>query len=185
MGDRTCSAPERQPLHEIVAAHGPFVRRSLGQLGVSARDLPDVEQEVWRGVARGLPAFDPVLAFDPAHALRGWLFGICERQAASYRRAEAKRGEVLAAPEELDAEADAPTAEERLVDHERTALLARLLAALEPRRRAVVVAYELEGVAMVDVAAALAIPVNTAWNRLRLAKADLREAAQRLLRRGP
>lgn len=184
MGDRTCCAPPRQ-LESIVAAHGPFVRRSLARLGVSARDLADVAQEVFRGVARGLPAFNPALSCTPNGALRGWLFGICERQAANHRRAETKRGEVLFPTEELDYQTHgAPSAEERLVDHERMVILERLLDALEPRRRAVVVAYELEGVAMVDVAAALAIPLNTAWNRLRLGRADLQAAATRLLRRG-
>ncbi len=32
---------------------------------------------------------------------------------------------------------------------------------------------------MADVAAAFAIPLNTAWNRLRLAREDLREAWER------
>lgn len=58
--------------------------------------------------------------------------------------------------------------------------LNRLLDCVEPRRRAVVIAYELEGMEMLDVASALNIPVNTAWNRLRLAKMELRAAALRL-----
>src|SRR5262249_46586642 len=106
----------------------------------------------------------------PDTAVRGWLFGICERQAASHRRAELKRGEVLHANDELDLPQTAPTAEERLIDQERRALLMQLLASVGPQRRAVVIAYELEGIAMADVAAALSIPVNTAWNRLRLAR---------------
>lgn len=171
-------------LRDIVAAHATFIRRALAHLGVAARDLADVEQEVFRGVARGLPAFDPALASKREGAVKGWIYGICERQAASHRRAENKRGEVLFATEELDYSAsDMPTAEERLAEAERRALLGRLLDRLEPLRRAVVVAYELEGVAMADVAATLGIPVNTAWNRLRLGRAELREAARRMQRR--
>lgn len=174
---------KKPTFEELVKEHGPFVRRTLAQMGVSARDLADVEQEVLCGADRGLAAFDPSLASNPETAARGWLFGICERQAASHRRAQTKRGEVLFATEALDAEpGGAPTAEEHLLGRERTALLGRLLAALEPRRRSVVVAYELEGVAMVDIAAALSIPENTAWNRLRLGREDLREAAARVLR---
>lgn len=71
-----------------------------------------------------------------------------------------------------------------MVEGERAALLATLLARLEPRRRAVVMAYELEGVAMVDVAAAQGIPLNTAWNRLRLGREDLRAAARRAANAG-
>lgn len=175
---------EKPTFEDLVEEHGAFVRRTLAHLGVSARDLADVEQEVFRGVDRGLPAFDPALSCNPDTAVRGWLFGICERQAASHRRAEIKRGEVLFATEELDFTASVlPSVEERLIDHERRALLEHLLNCLEPHRRAVVVAYELEGVAMTDVAAALAIPVNTAWNRLRLGREDLRTAWKRMARK--
>jgi DNA-directed RNA polymerase specialized sigma24 family protein len=54
-----------------------------------------------------------------------------------------------------------------------------LLDKLEPQRRAVIVAYTLEGISMSEVAASFNIPVNTAWNRLRLAREDLREAWER------
>ena len=175
---------EKPTFEELVQEHAPFVRRTLAQMGVSARDLADVEQEVFRGADRGLPAFDPSLSCNPDTAVRGWLFGICERQAASHRRAEIKRGEVLFATEELDSAASAsPSVEDRLIDHERRVLLNKLLDCLEPHRRAVVVAYELEGVAMADVAAALSIPVNTAWNRLRLGREDLRAAWKRMGRK--
>lgn len=162
-------------MEDIIREHGAFVRRALAQMGVPARDLDDVEQEVWRGVARGLPAFDPTLAANPETALRGWLFGICERQARSHRRTENKRGEVFG---EVDVASDA-TPEDALLAAERTRLLQTLLARLSPEKRAVVVAYELEGVPMADVAAAQGIPVNTAWNRLRLGREELRAAARR------
>jgi RNA polymerase sigma-70 factor (ECF subfamily) len=91
---------------------------------------------------------------------------------------------VLVANEELDVVPEgALTAEDRLLDEERRALLGLLLDHLEPRRRAVVVAYELEGVPMAEVAAAEKIPVNTAWNRLRLGRQDLRAAVERLRRK--
>lgn len=165
----------------VVLEHGQFIRRTLAQLGVAAKDLPDVEQEVFRGIDKGLPTFDPVLAANPATALRGWLFGICERQAANHRRSENRRGEVLRTNEELDiAISAAPDVEEKLLAAERKAILSELLATLEPQRRAVVVAYELEGLPMQEVATAMSIPVNTAWNRLRLAREDLKAAWRRM-----
>ncbi|MFO0587212.1 MAG: sigma-70 family RNA polymerase sigma factor [Polyangiaceae bacterium] len=171
---------EKATFERIVSENASFVRRTLNQLGVPARSLADVEQEVYRGLYRGLPAFDPSLAAQPEVAIRSWLFGICERQAANHRRSEIRRGEVLVDVDDLDTAFDAPSSEESLIEAERKALLHRLLATLEPRRRAVVVAYELEGIPMSEVAAAVGIPVNTAWNRLRLAREDLRDAWNRL-----
>ncbi|MEZ4312072.1 MAG: sigma-70 family RNA polymerase sigma factor [Polyangiaceae bacterium] len=172
---------DKPTFEQIVREHGSFIRRTLSHLGVRARDLGDVEQEVLRGVSRGLPAFDPSLAHQAGSPVRGWLFGICERQAASHRRTEARRSEVLLATEELDtSESVAEGSEERFIAEERKALLGRLLATLEPRRRRVLEAYEIDGLPMADIATIESIPVNTAWNRLRLAREDLRAAWHRM-----
>lgn len=66
------------------------------------------------------------------------------------------------------------SAVERLIERERSEHLLRLVAGIEPGRRGVLVAYVLEEMPMAEVAAALRIPVNTAWNRLRLAREELR-----------
>jgi RNA polymerase sigma-70 factor (ECF subfamily) len=171
---------EKPTFESIVLEHGPFIRRTLAQLGVASADLKDVEQEVLRGIHRGLSVFDPELSESPSNALRGWLFAICERQAANHRRARLRRGELLLGNDELDTSpGSGPSSEERLVAEQHRVILLRLVDKLEPQRRAVLVTYELEGLPMADVAAAFAIPVNTAWNRLRLAREDLREAWKR------
>lgn len=164
----------------IVSDHGAWIRKTLSCLGVGASDLDDVEQEVLRGVARGLPTFDPSLATVPEGALTSWLFGICERQAASHRRKNRRRAEVPRETRELDGiGSDAPSPEARLLACERKARLYAALERMEPDRLAVIVAYELEGIPMGDVAIRLRIPVNTAWNRLRLAREAIRAAFRR------
>jgi RNA polymerase sigma-70 factor (ECF subfamily) len=170
--------PKDTPTFEkVIAEHGPFIHKMLSQLGVRAPDLPDVEQEVRLGIVKGLPTFDPELASNPASAMRAWLFGICERQAASQHRRESHRREVLCPERDLPSvRSSAPSAEQSLIEADREALLHALLATLEPRRRAVIAAHELEGIPMDDVAAAMAIPLNTAWNLRRLAREDLRAA---------
>jgi RNA polymerase sigma factor (sigma-70 family) len=173
---------DKPTFESVVLEHGPFIRRTLAQLGVASSDLQDVEQEVLRGVNRGLPTFDPELSANPSTALRGWLFAICERQAANYRRARLRRFELLLSNGEPDTASGEPTSEERLVHEQQKAVLIRLLDKLEPHRRAVIVAYELEGLPMCDVAAAFAIPLNTAWNRLRLAREELRNEWRRSVR---
>ena len=86
------------PFRQIVAENTAFIRSTLQRLGVHASELDDVTQAVLCGVARGLDAFDPALSADPPNALRGWLVGICERQAASARRRAARLGVELLRP---------------------------------------------------------------------------------------
>lgn len=181
------TSERRSTFDEVVAENSDFILRTLRQLGVGAVDIDDVTQEVLRGIVRGLPTFDPALACNPASAMRGWLFGICERQAASLRRRQRRVVEILDRDDDVSPSfgrgapaIDAPSPEESMVEGERRELLFELLATLEPGRRAVIVAYELEGVEMKDIAAGMSIPLNTAWNRLRLAREDLRAAWRRL-----
>lgn len=172
---------DRPTLARVVAEQSTFIRRKLAGLGVPARDMDDVMQEVWMGVHRGLPSFDPSRSATPKTAVRAWLFGICERQAASHRREENRRCEVLSgAPEHLDRPGRVSVdAEARLLEAERHCLLSELLGRLDPDRRAVVVAYALDEVPMAEVAATCGIAVNTGWNRLRLGREDLRAAWRR------
>lgn len=168
---------ERPTFEEVVSGYGAFLRRTLARFGIRTRDIEDLMQETLRAVARGLPAFDPSRAVTPEAAVRGWLFGICARQAASHHRARRRRAEDLRETAELDGFGDgAPSAEDTFLACETSARLHRVLESIEPERRAVIVAYELEGTPMSDVATRFGIPVNTAWNRLRLAREDIRAA---------
>ena len=59
-------------------------------------------------------------------------------------------------------------------------MVERLVAALEPDRRAVITEYAVNGRSIPRVAKKLRIPEATAYNRLRLAYADLEAAGRRL-----
>lgn len=66
------------------------------------------------------------------------------------------------------------------------ALVLSALDLLTDDRRAVFVAAEIEGLAMPEITAALGIPLNTGYTRLRLARADFIAAVTRLRpRRAP
>ncbi len=171
-------------LEKIAEEHGVFVRRTLAQLGVHGRDISDVAQEVFRGIYKRVEKFDPSLSPVPETAFRGWIFGICERQAANSWRLKARRQENLVEAQLLDLEpSEVPSTEETMIAQERHALLMKLLAQVEPVRRAVLIAYELDNMSMVEIADELSIPVNTGWNRLRLAREDIRAAWKRYARR--
>lgn len=176
------SGGELVKLREVISQETAFVRRTLSQLGVPKSDVDDVMQEVLLGVRHGLSTFDPSLSSEPDKAIRAWLFGICERQAANLRRRLSRRTEVITRDEKLDdLQSDESNTEDRWLQQEQELLLRGALARIPPERRAVVTAYDLDGVPMREVALMLGICVNTAWNRRRLGLLDLRSE---WLRRG-
>lgn len=174
--------PDKKALLEsIIAEHGSFVRARLRGLGVPVADLDDITQEVFWGVHRGLTAFDPALAPHPHTALRGWIFGICRKQAAHFRRARAACPESGCDGEALDgAESRCPDPEERLAAARRAALLSALVARLSATRRAVFIACAVDGLSISKAAIALSIPVGTVGTRLRAARLQLAAALRRL-----
>lgn len=170
----------RPTFEEVSSRHRRLIRRALSQLGVRANDVDDVEIEVLHGVHLALWTFDPFLSSDPPNALTAWLLSICRRQAANHLRRVLRRRETAVESEELDSiQSPTPDAERGLFLKENESLLAELLTHTTPERRAVLVAYDIEGMPMRDVATMCQINLSTAWNRRRLALADLRAAWQR------
>jgi RNA polymerase sigma-70 factor (ECF subfamily) len=162
----------------VFEAEFGYVYNTLQRLGVRRSDLEDLTHEVFVAVHRALPDYDP------ARPLRPWLFGIAFRIASddrrrAYRRREAPGGHAAAA---VDA---GPAPDELLAAEQVRQLLLRALDEVSLERRAVLVLHEIDGHPVAEVAVALSIPVNTAYSRLRLGRADLRAAVKRLrLRRG-
>jgi RNA polymerase sigma-70 factor (ECF subfamily) len=173
----TIAANSEQPpldVAAIYAQHAQFLWRSLSRAGVADSDLPDSLQEVLLVVHRRLDTFDG------SCRLTTWLFGICLRVAARIRRTRGRRREDAM---DLDTE-------RRLVesgDPEAMALARdarrRLDAALErldPERRAVLVMFELEGLACGEIAELLGVPKGTVFSRLASARQLFLAALQRL-----
>ena len=173
-----------KPTFESIAAeHGDYIHRTLRALRVPWSDVSDLAQEVLTGVYLRLPAFDPARAERPDNAVRSWLIAFCQRQARSYHRARRRRGEREGLQPDFDRELDEGLDNEEAYDaRETTLILFELVDTLCPERRDVVVAYEVEGIPMSDVARAQGISLNTAWNRLRLGREDLRSAWHRRAR---
>lgn len=71
-----------------------------------------------------------------------------------------------------------------MLGRERVDLLSALLGTMEPERRALVMAFELDKLPMTDAAALFGISLNTAWNRLRLGREDLRAAWRKIGTKG-
>jgi RNA polymerase sigma-70 factor (ECF subfamily) len=155
----------------VYAAELGYVWSALRRLGVQERDLEDLCHDVFVIVFRNLAVYDA------RRPIRPWLFGIAFRVASDYRRSARHRREVAGTTREPVC--TAPVAEEVMLRRERQRLVARALEELELDRRAVFVMHDIDGHVMPDIAAALGVPLNTAYSRLRLARADFAAAVRR------
>jgi RNA polymerase sigma-70 factor, ECF subfamily len=160
----------------VYEAQFDYVWRTVRRLGVPERDLEDVAHDVFVAFYRGRAHFDA------RRPLKPWLFGIAFRVASDFRRRAQNKYEVPTEREEaLD---DAPAADELMAVRERRALVARGLEALDLDRRAVFVMHDLDGCSMPEIAQVLAVPLNTLYSRLRVAREQFAAAVKRQRRRG-
>ncbi len=151
-------------LEDVYRGEISYVVHTLRRLGVREADLEDVAHDVFVAVHRHFAERDP------ARPLKPWLFGFCYRIASDHRKLARHRHE---APPLAHEPADPAPQPDELVAEER--LRRQLLAALDAMdfdKRSLVVMHDLEGIAVPEVAALLAVPLNTAYSRLRLARAE-------------
>jgi RNA polymerase sigma-70 factor (ECF subfamily) len=156
----------------IFDEHFDYVWATLRRLGVRDADREDLVHEVFLKVHARLADYDT------SRPLRPWLFGFAYRVAADHRRLARHRVEVLSGPG--DALAVVTPADEGMVANDERALVLDALDTLDLARRAVLVMHDVDDVPIPAVAAALEIPLNTAYSRLRLARRDLAGAVTRL-----
>jgi RNA polymerase sigma-70 factor (ECF subfamily) len=159
-------------LDAIYREHFPFVWRSAKRLGTLDASLDDVVQEVFVIVHRRLGEFEG------RSSLRTWLFGITLRVVRDHRRSVARKSpQGSVDPDSLRTSTAGPgDAMERA---EAVRALHLILDAMDDERREVFVMAELEGMTMPEIAATLAINVNTAYARLRTARAEFEAALER------
>ncbi len=160
-------------VRQVYEEHGAFVWRTLRRLGVRPADLEDCGQEVLLVVHRKLGDFT-------GGSPRAWLFAISSRVASDYRkRAHIRREE---ATDDLP-DASVPSTQWDDLERSRARqFLQDTLSELDEARQHVFVLYELEGLSMPDVAAALECPVQTAYSRLRSAREHVERAIRRARR---
>lgn len=160
-------------LQVIYRRHAEFVWLTLQRLGVREADAEDLAHEVF------ITAHRKLRTFDHSAKVTTWLFGICLRVAANYRRHARNRLERFAS----DVPMPEPTAEgggpDELVRlREATRRLQATLDAMDLTQRAVFVMFEIEGIACGDIAETVGIPVGTVYSRLHAARKII-EAALR------
>jgi RNA polymerase sigma-70 factor, ECF subfamily len=152
----------------IYEEHARFVWITLQRLGVRPEDLGDVAHDVFVVVHRRLHTFD--------HTSRvtTWLFGICLRVAANYRRRQRRvpSEAALRARVSDDASVEVPI-DEMLARRQEGTNAERVLGALTLAKRAVFIMFEIEGLSCQEIAEVMGVPIGTVYSRLHAARAQI------------
>jgi RNA polymerase sigma-70 factor, ECF subfamily len=158
--------------------HGEFVWRTLHRMGVRAPHVEDVYQEVFLVVHRRLHTFAGQCA------ITTWLYEICFRVAAGYRRkAHFRREELVPDWSELDGQLRSPAAaspERQLQAARQAKQLEQLLDQLPLEYRVVFVMFEVEGMTSEQIAESVGAPLGTVYSRLYRARKRFARALARL-----
>jgi RNA polymerase sigma-70 factor (ECF subfamily) len=150
-----------------------FVMNTARRCGLSDADAEDVTQQVFLALQRRLHTLHST------ESVRPWLFTVTRRHAFA-RHGENRRAVPDSLPDGLgELEDDGPLPEERLLATEQRREILDLLERIEPGRRNVLLMHVVDELSMTEVAEALQIPVPTAYNRLRLARQELRDILAR------
>jgi RNA polymerase sigma-70 factor (ECF subfamily) len=167
------AAPIEREVQAIYEQHGRFVWLSLQRLGVRPADLDDVAQDVFMIVYRRLGSFDRTAR------ITTWLFGICMRVAANYRRRRRWRREVLSNAVADERPALALAADDLLARREEQEMAERALARLDVAKRATFVMFEIETLSCQEIAELMNVPLGTVYSRLHAARRELEKTILR------
>ncbi len=154
---------------QLFRSYAPLVLRALRRLGVQERDLDDVAQDVFVTLHAKLGEIEK------PEAVRSYVYGIAVRHASDHRKRAHVRREQPQGDDVPERAGSAPQLSEILAS-ERRARLDRALATLSDDKREVLVLYEIEELAMREVAEIVGVPMQTAYSRLYAARKELASA---------
>jgi RNA polymerase sigma-70 factor (ECF subfamily) len=163
---------------QVYETHFPFVWRSALRLGTPEANVADIVQDTFVVAYRRLPEFES------RSSMRTWLFAIVLNVVRAHRRMllakqpHVLKGDPVADIESVADRSDGP--DERAEKAEAARFVNAVLESLDDDKRAVFVLAELEQMSAPEIAAALGIPLNTVYSRLRLARQEFGDAAARL-----
>jgi len=161
-----------QSFDEVYGRYFRFVWRCLRGLGVPRGALDDAIQDVFLVVHRQLAGFRGESSAET------WLYGIARHVASNHQR-QVRRKQAPLEPLVSEPPHPDPGPHERAADAEAAAFVEAFVAGLDEKRRDIFILAVLEEMTIPEVAAALSIPVNTAYTRLRAVRADFERALER------
>jgi RNA polymerase sigma-70 factor (ECF subfamily) len=168
---RNASVEHDRAFRALYDEHVAFVWRNLRRLGVSEADVDDKTQEVFVVAHRRFMSYE-----ERGHGPRAWLFQIALRVASDARRHRRRHPEQLDGGVAEERQSIEPGQANALARREALDRLDRALATIDVGRRAVLVMHEIEEMTAPEIAAALGIPLNTVYSRLRVARGELEAA---------
>ena len=165
-----CRRGDRIAWRGLYDRYAPVVYRFLSAFGVPREEREDACQEVFVAVYRSLGRFRGEAR------LSTWIYRIAARHAG--RTARRRKVRTLLSTL-LVREPPPPPAADPSERSERLQLLDEMVGKLSPKKRLVLVLFEIEGVPIEEVAKIAGCPENTAWSRLHYARAELMAMAKR------
>jgi RNA polymerase sigma-70 factor (ECF subfamily) len=148
-----------------------FTYNALRRHGINESDAEDLVQEVFLVMWRRWEQYDR------SRPIRPWLAGIAFRVAYNHRQRLGR--EVPGGL--IDREDDTPDPEQRLAVDSARSMVRRVLASLPEKHRSLILAHDVDGTTVREIAERLEVPIPTAHTRLRAARRAFAKTWKRLL----
>jgi RNA polymerase sigma-70 factor, ECF subfamily len=165
-----CRRGEHAAWRMLHDRHARTVFRFLSALGVPPEDREDACQDVFVAVYRSLAHFRG------AARLSTWIYRIAARGAGRAMRRRKMRALLSTLLQREPPPPPDPDPSERSA---RLAVLDGLLQRLAPKKRLVLVLFEIEELPVDEIAKVAGCPENTVWSRLHHARTDLARMAKK------
>jgi RNA polymerase sigma-70 factor (ECF subfamily) len=164
-----CQAGDAEAFRELYRTHRSHVARLVQRILGPDPEVEDVIQEAFVQVYRSLPSFHG------ASLLSTWIHRVAVNVALQHirRRKRQRSGPVTMTSEPPEPSTGDPEMEEELLWRERMRRLYAALEAVSPKKRAVFLLHEIEGMPAEEIAKVMRAPLITVRTRLFYARKAL------------
>jgi RNA polymerase sigma-70 factor (ECF subfamily) len=170
-----CCGGDRTAWRALYDRYSSSVFRFIGALGVPPDEREDAAQDVFMAVYRSLESFRGEAQ------LSTWIYRIAARHAGRMGRRRRVRELLGTLLLREPPPAPSPDPAERAA---RLLMIDKLLARLSPKKRMVLVLFEIEGLPVNEIAKVVDCPENTVWSRLHHARTEMLRMAKKADRAG-
>jgi len=164
-----CQQGDHAAWRQLYERYASTVHRFVSAMGVPPSEREDACQDVFMAIYRSLPRFRGDAQ------LSTWIYKIAAR--GTTRLIQRRRLHGLLAT--LLLREPPPSPPDQAERTARLQVLDTLLARVDPKKRLVLILFEIEGLSIDEVARVVGCPQNTAWSRLHHGRAQLLKAAKR------